>query len=76
MVSWPHCDFYITDRQTALFGLPDMENLKIITVHADPKDGMQPSTQYRDKAKYDGKIDQCETIIHDKIDNEPEKYDK
>ena len=71
------CDFYITDRQIALFGLPDMENLKIITVHADPKYGMQLSTQYQDKAKYDGKIDQCETNIHDKTDdNEPEKYDK
>ena len=53
-----------------------MENLKIITVYADPKDGMQPSTQYWDIAKYDGKRDQCETNIHDKTDKEPEKYDK
>ena len=37
---------------------------------------MQPSTQYQDKAKHDGKIDQCETDIDGKTDNEPEKYDK
>ena len=53
-----------------------MEYLKIITVHADPEDSMQPCTQYRDKAKYNGKIDQCESDLHDKTDNEPEKYDK
>ena len=70
------CHFYITNRQTALFGLPDMEILKIITVHGDPEDDMQPCTQYQDKAKYNSKIDQCETDLHDKTDNEPEKYDK
>ena len=52
------CDIYITDQQTTLFGLPDTENLKIITVHADPEDSMPPSIHYCDKAKYDGKIDQ------------------
>ena len=29
---------------------------------------MPPSTYYHDKAKYDGKIDQCETDIHDMTD--------
>ena len=50
------CDFYITDQQTTLFGLPDTENLRIITVHANPEDSMPPSTYYHDKAKYDGKM--------------------
>ena len=45
------CDFYITDQQTALFGLPDMENLKIITVHANLEDGMDPNTQYQDRVR-------------------------
>ena len=70
------CDFYITDHQTTLFGLPDTENLKIITVHADPEDSMPPSTYYHDKAKYDGKIDQCETELHDMTDKEPEQFDR
>ena len=70
------CDFYITDQQTTLFGLPDTENLKIITVHADPEDSMPPSIHYHDKAKYDGKIDQCETNIHDMTDKEHEHFDR
>ena len=70
------CDFYITDQQTTLFGLPDTENLKIITVHADSEDSMPPSIYYRDKAKYDGKIDQCKTDIHDVTDKEPEQFDR
>ena len=70
------CDFYITDHQTTLFGLPDMENLKITTVHADPEDSMPPSTYYHDKAKYDGTIDQCKTELHDMTDKEPEQFDR
>ena len=70
------CDFYITDWQTTLFGLPDTENLKIITVHADSEDSMPPSIYYCDKAKYDGKIDQCKTDIHDVTDKEPEQFDR
>ena len=70
------CDFYITDWQTTLFGLPDTENLNIITVHADSEDSMPPSIYYRDKAKYDGKIDQCKTDIHDVTDKEPEQFDR
>ena len=70
------CDFYITDWQTTLFGLPDTENLKIITVHADSEDSMPPSIYYHDKAKYDGKIDQYKTDIHDVTDKEPEQFDR
>ena len=70
------CDFYITDQQTVLFGLPDTENLKIITIHANPEDGIEPNNQYQDGVMYDGKIDQCETDLHDKTDNKLDKYDK
>ena len=37
---------------------------------------MPPSTYYCDKAKYDGKIDQCETELHDVTDKEPEQFDR
>ena len=37
---------------------------------------MPPSIHYHDEAKYDGKIDQCETDIHDVTDKEHEHFDR
>ena len=37
---------------------------------------MPPSTYYRDKAKYDGKIDQCEIELQDVTDKEPEQFNR